>query len=81
MFCLHHSGLLFVFLHSPRVREEATTLISLPCKTPFLLPTTGSVYSEAVCIDLLHGLTLALTRDGLWILISTTIATYRSLHI
>lgn len=42
MFCLHHSGLLFVFLHSPRVREEATTLISLPCKTPFLLPTTGS---------------------------------------
>lgn len=42
MFRLHHSGLLFVFLHSPRVREEAATSISFPCKITFLLPTTGS---------------------------------------
>lgn len=51
MFCLRHSGFLFVFLLSPRAREEATTSISLPCKITFLLPTTGSRLRSSTCIS------------------------------
>lgn len=63
MFCLHHSGLLFVLLHNTRFGKRQQFWFPFPVRSPFFCSQLG-LPAEAVRIELLHGSPLLWEEKG-----------------